>query len=314
MIPAPVAGDLHFTALTASYTHVCGLASGGEAYCWGSNDAGETGTGSTGGSVAAPTAVSTALRFTQISAQGVGFGNSSCGLTAAGEAWCWGDNQFGQLGDGTTTSSAVPVQVESPVPFASIQTGYFHSCGVATTGELWCWGEQEASPGAFGAMPVGLYPTPQTLHEEFRFTQLSPGRNYTCALNTEQAAFCWGSDLSVGSLGQDQVNEGSAVPLPVAVDQTFISISSTTFKETYGLTAEGAVYRWGSPGNDVAQAPPVLLAQLGFLQMDGGLEPVSGYNGACGITSGGAVYCVSDDGVIRGVPSPIGSVGAVRER
>jgi alpha-tubulin suppressor-like RCC1 family protein len=56
-------------------------------------------------------------------------------LTAAGEAWCWGANQFGELGDGTTNNSAVPVRVQADVPFSSIETGYFHSCGIAVTGE-----------------------------------------------------------------------------------------------------------------------------------------------------------------------------------
>jgi Regulator of chromosome condensation (RCC1) repeat len=307
-VPTPVAGDLVFAALTGSSSHVCGLDTGGAAYCWGNNSEGETGTGTLSPSVPTPTAVQTGLRFTGISAEGPGtFSNSTCGLTAAGEAWCWGANQFGQLGDGTTNSSAVPVQVQTDVPFSSIETGYFHSCGIAVTGELWCWGEQEVDPGAFGARPAGLYPTPVLVHDDFRFVALETLRNSTCGLTAQQLAFCWGSDNS-GSLGQGQLTEGSAVPLQVTGGHSFISLSSTYFEEIHGLTPDGVLYRWGSPGNDVVQATPVMVAQIGFTQMDSGGSPFGvayGALGACGVIPGGAVYCVQDDGLSRGVPAPV---------
>jgi hypothetical protein len=300
LVPAPVAGSTSFTSLTASGTHVCGLAADGTALCWGSNENGETGTGTTGNAVTNPTPVQTALRFTQISAEG-GFASSTCGLTAAGEAWCWGDNHFAKLGDGTTTSSAVPVRVQSSVAFASIQTGYFHSCGLTATGELWCWGEQEANIGAFGARPAGLYPTPVALQQDFRFTDLSLGRNYTCGLTAEHAAYCWGTDW-FGSLGNGQTE--SAVPLPVVGGHSFTALSAASFEENHALTTDGALYRWGSPGNDVSQTEPIALTDLHFIATDSGDDPFDGSGGACGIVAGNAVYCVEDEGLVRGVPAP----------
>ena len=98
----------------------------------------------------------TDVRFTTISAEGLTVSaNSTCGLTASGEAWCWGDNHFGKLGTRSTESSPVPVQVQSSVAFDSIWTGYWHVCARATAGELWCWGEQETDPGAFGGQFYG---------------------------------------------------------------------------------------------------------------------------------------------------------------
>ena len=304
LVPTPVAGDIVFTVLTAGGAHACGLTADGTAYCWGYNENGETGTGTTGSSVPAPTPVQTALRFTQISAEGLGeFSGSTCGLTAAGEAWCWGDNMFGKLGDGTTTNSAVPVRVQSDVPFSFIQTGYFHSCAVATTGELWCWGEQESDPGAFGARPAGLYLTPVALHEGFQFTRLSTGRNFTCGLNAEHTAFCWGAD-SEGGLGNGEV-ESSAVPLPVAGGHSYATISSASHEETIALTTGAELYRWGSPGNDVPQTTPVRVTELPFFDMDSGELPFDNLNGACGRLVDTAVYCVRDDGVVRGVLAPV---------
>jgi hypothetical protein len=303
LAPAPVAGGLVFTALTASGAHACGLTAGGTAYCWGSNESGETGTGALGQNVPTPTPVQTTLRFSRISAEGVSrWYNSTCGLTAVGEAWCWGDNIFGKLGDGTTSNAAAPVRVLGDVVFASLQTGYFHSCATAAaTGELWCWGEQEAEIGAFGAKPEGLYTTPVVVHPDFRWTQLSTGRNYTCALTAQRAAFCWGTNW-FGSLGTDPPTEATAVPLPVAGGHSFVSLSAAGFEGTHALRTDGVIYRWGSPGNDIPQPTPVPVTQLRFTEIDSGEEPFDATNGSCGISISGAVYCVRADDVVRGVP------------
>jgi alpha-tubulin suppressor-like RCC1 family protein len=304
LTPGPVAGDLVFTTLTASSGHACGLTTDGAAYCWGSNEHGETGTGTAGESVPAPAPVQTALRFTRISAQGdSAYINSTCALTAAGEAWCWGENSHGKLGDGTTTNSAVPVRVQSDVPFASIETGYFHSCALATTGELWCWGEQEIDPGAFGARPTGLYTTPVALHDDFRFTDVAAGWNYTCGVTAEHAAYCWGTNFS-GGLGRDQTTASSAVPLPVTGGHSFLAVSAAGYEEVHALTPDGVVYRWGDIGFNNVQPTPVPVTDLRFAQVDSGDDPFDeDWKGACGIVDGNAVYCVRDDGQVRGVPA-----------
>lgn len=67
-------------------------------------------------------------------------GGHTCGVTTAEEAFCWGSNDFGQLGDGNPMSSDVPVAVQGVHAFAAISTGGFHTCGVTTTGDAFCWG------------------------------------------------------------------------------------------------------------------------------------------------------------------------------
>ena len=58
----------------------------------------------------------------------------SCGVTAAGAAYCWGDNEENQLGDGTNADSNVPVAVAGGLTFQSVSAGYEHSCGLTTAG------------------------------------------------------------------------------------------------------------------------------------------------------------------------------------
>ena len=105
-----------FASLWPVGNHTCGLTAGGAAYCWGDNDYGEVGDGRVGNGtgpsrgVILPVSVSGGLVFASL-APGFFY---TCGLTAAGGAYCWGSNQYGQLGDGTTTDRSVPVPVVSP--------------------------------------------------------------------------------------------------------------------------------------------------------------------------------------------------------
>src|SRR5207244_3231436 len=119
----PFAVTLTFAAVTASGLHTCGLTIvTGAAYCWGANGSGQLGDGTktnqlTPVLVQAPAGVS----FAAVTAGAA----HTCGVTAAGAAYCWGDNGFGQLGDGTTTSQSSPVLVQAPpgVSFAAVTGG-----------------------------------------------------------------------------------------------------------------------------------------------------------------------------------------------
>ena len=64
----------------------------------------------------------------------------ACGVTTSGAAYCWGDNQQGELGNGTTTGSATPVAVSGGPSFATVSVGYEFACGVTTSAAAYCWG------------------------------------------------------------------------------------------------------------------------------------------------------------------------------
>lgn len=105
--PVLVAGGLTFVAVSAGGFHTCGLTAGGDAYCWGANVGGAVGDATPEGASLTPMPVTGGLSFAAVSA---GF-EYTCGVTAAGTAYCWGANWVGQLGDGTSTDSSVPVKV-----------------------------------------------------------------------------------------------------------------------------------------------------------------------------------------------------------
>src|SRR5262249_51929877 len=84
-----------------------------------------------------PVAVAGGLTFATLSA-----GDSyNCGVTTAGAAYCWGDNTYGQLGNGSYASSRTPVAVTGGLKLASVGAGTFHTCGVTTAGAAYCWGD-----------------------------------------------------------------------------------------------------------------------------------------------------------------------------
>ena len=133
--PVMVAGGLTFTTVTAGIDQSCAVTTGGAAYCWGWNSNGQLGTGNTGGESDTPVAVVGGLTFETVTA-GV---DHSCGVGLNGDAYCWGSNFQGQLGDGTTISRSTPVAVSGGHTWADVQAG-LHTCGITVDGLAYCWG------------------------------------------------------------------------------------------------------------------------------------------------------------------------------
>jgi alpha-tubulin suppressor-like RCC1 family protein len=118
--PVSVSGGLTFAQVSAGGDHSCGVTTGGAAYCWGRSLYGELGNGTEsspetcpgGPCHTTPVPVLGALSLVQVSAGKL----YTCALTSGGQAYCWGFNAYGQLGDGTATSRLVPVAVVQAVP------------------------------------------------------------------------------------------------------------------------------------------------------------------------------------------------------
>jgi alpha-tubulin suppressor-like RCC1 family protein len=139
-LAVPLAPDVALVALTTGFDHVCGITGSGDVLCWGSNENGELGDGSSSDRAAHEgTRVSGGLTFASVSA-GIGH---TCGVTTEGVAYCWGLNNFGQLGNGSKTESAVPVRVSGGLLFESVDAGNLHTCGVTREGGVFCWGEND---------------------------------------------------------------------------------------------------------------------------------------------------------------------------
>lgn len=147
--PGAVAGGHTFTMLTAGGYQTCGLEADSTAWCWGavSDTSGPSCAGIRCASV--PRQVSSALHFASVSAAGDLSDPLACGLTAAGAAFCWGRNAFGEVGDATTSRRISPTAV--PIgALRRLRAGAYGACGILMNGAAWCWG------GGFGAVPRKL--------------------------------------------------------------------------------------------------------------------------------------------------------------
>ncbi|MGH7590571.1 MAG: RCC1 domain-containing protein [Gemmatimonadales bacterium] len=146
-VPIAVDGGYTFTSLSAGGAHTCGVTTTGDVYCWGSDDAGQVGVGGAADLCAgafhircalAPVKVYTGslVVFTQVSA-----GEShTCALSDSLQAYCWGDDSYGQLGIGGGQSPA-PSPVKTDLRFVALSGGSSHTCGIAVGGAAWCWGD-----------------------------------------------------------------------------------------------------------------------------------------------------------------------------
>ena len=127
------------------------------------------------------------LRFARISA-GEKF---SCGLTDDGTAYCWGNNERGQLGDGTTSDRAKPTRVATTLQFSTIASGFDHSCAITLTGEAYCWGGNRY--GKTGALPMDANQlVPVAVPGGLKFMSIAPSNTSTCGTTAEQDLYCWG--------------------------------------------------------------------------------------------------------------------------
>jgi alpha-tubulin suppressor-like RCC1 family protein len=148
--PVPVAGGLKFSMVDLFSSHACGLTPDGQAWCWGGNSRGELGIEDITTTHLVPKAVRQGeLKFRKV----VVGDDHTCALERTGEAWCWGGNLFGQLGDGAGGDwaySTVPVPVAGGRKFRDLDAGGMFTCGIAQDGEAWCWGHNISGSGAGG--------------------------------------------------------------------------------------------------------------------------------------------------------------------
>ena len=128
----------------------------------------------------------------------------SCALTGEGQAWCWGANSQGQLGDGTTYDRTRPVPVATEERFVEISAGANHTCARSAAGDVYCWGGNEAGqlghnsvsrPGVPGAV------VPGTVARAEVYTSVTAGNGVSCATDQRDVAYCWG-EWRYGQIGR----------------------------------------------------------------------------------------------------------------
>src|SRR5437868_1247184 len=318
----PFVVHLTFSTVDGARTHTCALTISGAAYCWGNNVDGRLGDGTTIDR-ATPAPVTGGLRYRTIAT-----GGETCGLSTSGAAYCWGRGRtspqaisgglaftaltVGDSRDCARTTAGTwycwgEVPGPSPVPldvggltFRMVSAGGEHMCGVTTTGAAYCLGVNDAGqlgdgtqtttgswvPVAggltFASVGAGLWKntcalttdgawycwgsdwgvTPHALASGTTFTVVSTGYTHACGVATSQTAYCAGENES-GQLG-DGTTTGRASAAPIAGGRSFAVVAGRGLY-TCGVTTNGAAYCWGSgplgDGTTSRSSTPVPVAQ-----------------------------------------------------
>ena len=292
-VPTAVATSLRFTDLAVGMHHACGVTADGTVYCWGSNEYGQLGStaplaqcdnGATPCSTT-PVPVAAPVKFKNVGASL----RDSCAVSVAGEIWCWGYGEGGQLGDGLATNSEQPVKVLSTEVFSSVHLGGsgLIACALTATDVAWCWGPGGGG-GGLGNGTTDRSNTPVPVAGALAFAQLTVGDEHACGLSTSGPAYCWGHNL-YGSLGQG-FGGASSVPSPVAGGYTFTALSAG-LAHTCGLVADGSAYCWGFPQ---AVGSPAVASVLSPLVVGGAgrfTKLSAGSNHSCALDANGAAWC-----------------------
>lgn len=277
-------GDV--TAIAAGVSHTCVLVKA-SMKCWGENRFGQLGNPTTASALAPVDVSDFEASATAISAGA----NHNCVLTDTGRVECWGANASGQVGDGTTIDSLIPVEIialrHGP---SSITAGGAHTCSRMGV-KIKCWGSNSNGQLGDGTTFDRLAPVePSNLAEDI--TGIATGGSHTCALVGNGSIKCWGANSS-GQLG-DGTTIDRIAPLDSVSKIEDITAVATGGSHTCGLSRSGGVRCWGSnrngqlgDGSTVDRPAPVDVTGL-----SAGIIAISaGTHHSCAINSKGIAVC-----------------------
>jgi alpha-tubulin suppressor-like RCC1 family protein len=312
LTPVPGASQLSvalgFDEVFGSFGHhACGRSADGVGVCWGRNDFGQSGSYLYSLSGVSPVPMY-GHEWRQFSPGRI----TTCGIDKFADAYCWGANQRGEIGNPATNVSfsariEAPTQVIAGVKFKQISAGWQHACAIATNDSVYCWGANLDGQLGIGVVDSS-HVTAVAVATSEKFAVVAAGGRHTCGITTDGRAFCWGQN-AYGQLG-DSSQTLRTTPTPVAGGLRFTTITVGTFfvsaippelstppvaataAHTCALTAAGQAWCWGwngwgqlGDGTLVDRAAPVPVS--GSLTLSG---LALGESSACGMR-GAQVWC-----------------------
>jgi hypothetical protein len=338
--------ELTGVKLSAGTNRACVITSAGAVKCWG---AGPLGDGSTVNSTIAIQVTGLESGVVDVGLSGppggldgaTSNGGHVCAVMSGGGIKCWGENFYGQLGDGTNTPRAAPVDVVVlPGPATAVAPGNRHTCALLASGAVHCWGDNGLGQLGGNALTSGI-------------VAISGSGNHACALTAGGAVKCWGANFS-GQLGDGTTTQRSS---PVDVQSlgsgvTAIGAAGILDAPSMGipsdggyscaLTSQGGVKCWGAYANGALGDPTSTGDHLTAFDVSGltsGIAAIAtgskrmhfsgggcgascsrypGYGLTCAVTVGAGVKCWGSGDPsprdVPGFPSPATALASWGDR
>jgi alpha-tubulin suppressor-like RCC1 family protein len=291
LTPASVTKMHDVTSLATGLLHSCAVVAGGEVYCWGSNRYAALGRGTKDELAHPAPELIASLRATRVHC-GMNF---TCAETAERTVACWGTNDMGQLGDGTTLDTNLPQPITSIDDVDSVSTGSRHACAVVIDAfddrEVYCWGYNDH--GQLG-QKTGLVSSPRRIPGLTGVREVVTGDSHTCAILEGGDVKCWGAN-DQGQLGvarSADVETPTSVPGLARVKALALGAQHTCAQ------VDAQLYCWGSnahgqlgvdPATVPQQTAPLLVRAEGVLETIG----IAGARGdqTCAVRLDGVLFC-----------------------
>ena len=311
-LPQPVGGLSGIQQqVVGGFDFSCALDADGGVACWGANGVGQVGSGLETQIHPLPTAVQSLPGPVQALSAGY---QHVCALSIENRVLCWGDNRFGQIGDGSVglLQQASPVEVAGLSDAQSIAAGSAHTCATTAAGAVRCWGANAEGQLGDGSTTRRLAPVAVSgLGSGQR--SVAGGESHSCALADDGALNCWGSNrfaqLATGSSALRETQPVSLAGLYAPTSGFSAPVQAITAGAVHscGLTSQQRVGCWGFTPLGGSDGPIFLLGLL-----DDIVAVSAGENHNCALTAHGVVRCWGEDDagqiVNNGVDSPSATV------
>jgi alpha-tubulin suppressor-like RCC1 family protein len=256
----------------------CAVDSAGAVWCWGSNNYGQLGIGSTStGSGSAVQVATTAVGTTYLTGMKKvwvdGYnGEAACAINGSGSVWCWGYGNYGELGNGSTFNYPYAKPVLTAAGSSQLtgvdqmSVAEDHTCAHKTDNTVWCWGSNSEGQIGVGTSsssnPSYLYPV-QVTSLMNQALQVSVGQNVSCAVDSANDVWCWGYNY-YGQIGQGSTSTTTYTSpqqvLTAAGGSALSGVSKVVVGAYYSdsvcamKSADGSLWCWGSYSSGMTPA------------------------------------------------------------
>lgn len=175
-----------------------------------------------------------------------GTNQNACAIKEEGTLWCWGNNDQGQLGNGSPfNQSNLPQRIETQITvnnFVQVSAGDFFACGLKPDGSAWCWGNDDDGALGNGAVLTADQGNPTLVDGGGVWTQITTGWLHACGIQTDGSLWCWGSDAE----GQLRTVSGpTSSPALVSEPGPWVYVAAGE-KTTCAIKTDGSLWCWGS--------------------------------------------------------------------
>ena len=241
---------------SSGYYHACVIASDNKLYCWGRNHRGQLGNNSMVDS-SRPVAVNMTGVLAGKTIKQISTGAyHTCVVASDDNAYCWGENMKGQLGNNSTANSSVPVKVDTSGVLAGktikqMSVGTYNTCVIASDDKVYCWGSNAYGQVGNNSLtdsnvPVAVNTTGVLAGKTIK--QISVGHHRACAIASDDKMYCWGNNMG-GALGNGSTADSH---IPVSVNMSGILAGKVIRRISIGAfhtcvyATDNKIYCWGS--------------------------------------------------------------------